>query len=254
MTPRRVAAACLLTSALAGVQVVAHEMGTTRVSVVFHDDRRYEIEIVTDAAALLDKLETTAGRQASIGERDAAPAVFANRLAALDAVFRSRLIVAFDEVGDRPATEYAVSPWTDLSAPVATIRLTGKIPATAREFKWAYFWTFTTYALSVRATTGDDPVVESLESGQTSTPFDLGFMRRTVMSRWPGYVMPLMVIALSSFVGWCAWPQSRLSADAARARDILALTRISRGVPVRGADTRTRTREHAPFREIHAAR
>lgn len=32
------------------------------------------------------------------------------------------------------------------------------------------------------------------------------------MSRWHGYVVPLVVIALSSFVAWCAWPPSRIAA------------------------------------------
>jgi hypothetical protein len=32
------------------------------------------------------------------------------------------------------------------------------------------------------------------------------------MSRWHGYVYPLIVIALSTFVGWCAWPPPRVAA------------------------------------------
>jgi hypothetical protein len=219
-----VAAVLLMTPALTGgVQVRAHELGTTRVSVVFHHDRRYEIEVVTDAAALLEKLEIVAGRPTGTMRAEMPPAVLADRLSALDGIFRPRLIVAFDGVGDRPAIEYAVSPPTDVSAPVATIRLTGTIPRTARTFAWAYFWTFTTYALSVRTAKAGDPVVEWLESGQTSTPFSLAALapppsrltdawrsRREFMSRWHAYVVPVVVIALSSFVTWCAWPHSRL--------------------------------------------
>ena len=37
--------------------LLAHEIGTTRVSVTFPDDGRYRIEVVTDASSLLDKLE-----------------------------------------------------------------------------------------------------------------------------------------------------------------------------------------------------
>src|SRR3954462_4486523 len=40
----------------------AHEIRTTRVSVLLHDDRTYAIEIVTDAAALFEKLEASGGR------------------------------------------------------------------------------------------------------------------------------------------------------------------------------------------------
>ena len=41
--------------------VRAHEIGTTRVSVLFDEGRTYDIEIVTDAAALVEKLEASAG-------------------------------------------------------------------------------------------------------------------------------------------------------------------------------------------------
>ena len=44
-----------------GALVHAHEIGTTRVSVLFHEGRGYDIEIVTDAAALVEKLEAVAG-------------------------------------------------------------------------------------------------------------------------------------------------------------------------------------------------
>ena len=47
---------------LFGTAPHAHEIGTTRVSVLFRDDRTYEIEIVTDAAALTEKLEAVIGR------------------------------------------------------------------------------------------------------------------------------------------------------------------------------------------------
>ena len=40
-----------------GAAVRAHEIGTTRVSVLFQEGRTYDIEIVTDAAALVEKLE-----------------------------------------------------------------------------------------------------------------------------------------------------------------------------------------------------
>ena len=62
-----VAAACGIaaTIVLCGSVARAHEIGTTRVSVVFRVDRTYHIEIVTDAAALLEKLEASAGRPPS---------------------------------------------------------------------------------------------------------------------------------------------------------------------------------------------
>src|SRR5437867_13383322 len=47
---------------IGGSAIHAHEIGTSRVSVRFNEDRTYDVEIVTDAAALAEKLETTAGR------------------------------------------------------------------------------------------------------------------------------------------------------------------------------------------------
>ncbi|PWU04480.1 MAG: hypothetical protein C5B51_16650, partial [Terriglobia bacterium] len=51
-----------LVIALAGAAALgAHEIGTTRVSVVFENGRTYNVEIVTDATALAEKLEASAG-------------------------------------------------------------------------------------------------------------------------------------------------------------------------------------------------
>ena len=44
------------------------------------------------------------------------------------------------------------------SAPIATIRLTGRDPAGAREFTWTYGWTFASYALTVRRAAAEEPV------------------------------------------------------------------------------------------------
>ena len=41
-------------SILCGIALYAHEIGTTRVSVLLHEGRTYDVEIVTDAAALVD--------------------------------------------------------------------------------------------------------------------------------------------------------------------------------------------------------
>src|SRR5205085_3847104 len=56
-------ASCLAGSVWVGGGVVrAHEIGTTQVSALLPADRTYSIEIVTDAASLVEKLEASAGR------------------------------------------------------------------------------------------------------------------------------------------------------------------------------------------------
>ena len=48
---------CAANLAVFGAAVMqAHEIGTTRVSVLLQPDRTYQIEIVTDATALIEKL------------------------------------------------------------------------------------------------------------------------------------------------------------------------------------------------------
>src|SRR5690242_13175936 len=46
---------------LCGGAARAHEIGTTRVAVLIHDDKTYDVEIVTDATALAEKLDASAG-------------------------------------------------------------------------------------------------------------------------------------------------------------------------------------------------
>jgi hypothetical protein len=151
---RAAACAALLSC---GTVAQAHEIGTTRVSAVFHDDRRYDIEIVTDAAALVEKIEAVGGPDRPFDE-----------------VFLQRVTVAFDGVAHRPALQYAVSPPDDaLSPSVATIRLSGDAPPDARHVTWTYGWTFASYALSLGNVGTEHPTTEWLEGGQTSAPFAL---------------------------------------------------------------------------------
>jgi hydrogenase/urease accessory protein HupE len=143
----------------AGGFAQAHEIGTTRVTVVFQESASYEIEIVTDAAALVEKLQTVSGET---------PGAATPQLQNYDEVFRNRLMAAFDGSAVRPAIEYAVSGVaTAISAPIATIRVRGAIPQGARQFTWRYSWTFATYSLTVR--NGSAETTEWLEGGQTST-------------------------------------------------------------------------------------
>jgi len=157
---------------LIGSSIVrAHEVGTTRVTVLLQAGRSYDIEIVTDATALAEKLEVLAGRPPS---PDKSSARLQASLATSDEIFRRRLKVRFDGLEVRPAIEYSVWPQADATSPaLATVRLTGEIPQGAHDFTWTYSWTFTPYALVVRNDQSDKPVTQWLEGGQTSAPFAL---------------------------------------------------------------------------------
>jgi hydrogenase/urease accessory protein HupE len=162
-----VAVAALLCSGV----VRAHEIGTTRVSVLLKKDRTYDIEIVTDAGALADKLEASTGGSAPSNLN---PAGFKTLLEGFEQIFRQRVKIAFDGAEVWPAIALSVEPPIDAtSATAATMHLTGDIPAGTRNFSWNFGWTFASYALTIRSAATDNPATQWLEGGQTSAPFAL---------------------------------------------------------------------------------
>jgi hypothetical protein len=166
-----VAALCAAGIGLRSVTARAHEVGTTRVSVLFPEGRAYDIEIVTDASALVEKLEASAGRSLPA---DAGPARLQALLPGLEEIFRRRVKVVFDGAEVRPTIAYAVTPAVDASSAIAaTIRLTGEIPKDARLFAWTFAWTFTSYAMTVESAASGTPPIQWLEGDQTSAPFDI---------------------------------------------------------------------------------
>jgi hydrogenase/urease accessory protein HupE len=167
---RRVAAAAVVTCFCA-VPLRAHEIGTTRVSVAFADDGTYQIEIVTNAAALVEKLEASSG-SSSPAETHADR--LQNLLRSFDETFRTRVNVAFDGVEVQPTAAYFVTTAIDNpSATSATIRLSGQTPSDAKHFTWTYSWTFASYALTVRRASSESTVTEWLEGNQMSAPIAL---------------------------------------------------------------------------------
>src|SRR5881396_2759907 len=156
---------------LCSAAAYAHEIGTTRVSVVFQQGGSYDIEVVTDAAALGEKLDTLTGQPVRSGQSDKE---LQAKLQSNDELFRRRLVVAFDGNAVDPEIDYSVSgAATEISTPVATIRLKGAIPKGSRQFVWAYSWTFATYSLTVGTYGQEAGTTQWLEGGQTSTPISL---------------------------------------------------------------------------------
>jgi hydrogenase/urease accessory protein HupE len=163
--------AAVVVGLLSAAEVRAHEIGTTRVAVLFHEGRTYEVEIVTDAEALVDKLEASLSRSPITETR---PARLQSLLTNLDGTFRQRVKIDFGEGEARPEIAYSVAPGSDdMSAAVATIRLTGPIPPGVRQFAWTYAWTFASYAMVVRAAPTENPVTQWLLGGQRSAPIAL---------------------------------------------------------------------------------
>jgi hydrogenase/urease accessory protein HupE len=171
---RRLVNAVLCVTLVLGVGAAAlraHELGTTRVSVLFNEGRTYTIDIVTDATGLVEKLGASRGQ---LPAADLGPDRLQPALVSFDETFRRRVKLAFDASEVHPAIAYTVSPGTGATpSPVATIRLTGEIPPGARRFTWSYAWTFASYAMTMRSVADANPTTEWLEGGQISAPFAL---------------------------------------------------------------------------------
>jgi len=166
-----VALCVAVVGSLCAVPASAHEIGTTRVTALFVEGRTYDVQIVTDATALAEKLEASVGKTLPANSQ---PAKLQSLLTSLDETFRQRFKIAFDGTVVRPLIAYSVEPAIDdTSAAAATIRLTGEIPPAAHDFRWTFGWTFASYALSIRSGPSANAVTEWLEGGDTSAPFAL---------------------------------------------------------------------------------
>ena len=155
----------VIAALLSSLAAQAHEIGTSRVYVVLHAGQNYDVEIVTDATALAEKLGGKDGAQA---------AQLQALLVGADKQFRQRIQLAFDGVPMHPAITYNVAPAIDeSSAAAATIHLTGPIPPKAQNLTWKFGWTFASYALTVRGEASANPTTQWLEGTETSKPFSV---------------------------------------------------------------------------------
>ena len=166
---RRCLAALLLVALLLPRSAVAHEIGKTQITAWMHDGL-YQIDIVVDPDALLSTLEAYGGRDLS---RDLSRVERDRRIAALGEVLLSRVQVAFDARGVKPAFEYlAASAFNDMAQSPSLVRLCGSIPPGARDFEFAYELALGTYAFNARV--GDGPVrTQWIVGTGPSTPVSL---------------------------------------------------------------------------------
>ena len=156
----------MATALVVGDRLDAHEIGTTRVSMRFPTANRYEVEIVTDGQALLEKLATVDGHSAPSAAPD-------ERFKTLEDVFRKRALIAFDSHPARPDVHATFAPAVDeLSAPVVTISLSGPVPSTASQLTWKYGWTFASYGFRTESAGGRGST-QWLEGNQSSAPIPL---------------------------------------------------------------------------------
>ncbi|MEO5896478.1 MAG: HupE/UreJ family protein [Vicinamibacterales bacterium] len=166
---RATACAVLLFAAVAlqPCPVAAHEIGTTRVALVLDPTGTYDLEIVTDAAVLLERLEAAGGSPVDVPS-DAGS--LRDRLKLHEDVFRRKVRLTFDHLTDRPVVVWSVTPGSGVGSPVVTIHLRGTVPDGSKDVTWHYAWTSSRYSFSIRR--GDDAsgFTEWLDGDQSSTP------------------------------------------------------------------------------------
>ena len=160
----------VLASLLLAGSLQAHEIGTTRVAVQFRPDQTFNIEVATDAQALLEKLNVTSGLPPA---PETNVTKLQSTLQAFDQQFHRRVKIAFDGVEVPAQATYSVTPGdgTVNSVPGANIRLQGNIPPGARQFTWTFGWTFATYGLTIRNASSDNVATQWLEGTDASAPF-----------------------------------------------------------------------------------
>ena len=141
---------------VSAIPVSAHEIGRTQAIATFDGRGGYQVDIVVDPDTLLTKLEVFAGRPVTASnrvgrlERD-------QRIDDLRNVIRERVAVWFDDGRTVPQLEYRPArAFSDLAQAPSLIRLTGVVPAGAREFSIANGLALGSYALNV--TIGNSPV------------------------------------------------------------------------------------------------
>jgi hypothetical protein len=160
-------------AALLAVDLPAHELERTQVALTFADDGSFVLEIANDPAWLLLRLESFAGGQVPAGlnvdGRDA-------RLRELAGVFVDRLVLFVDGHEVRPESAEYVPPRTarpdDVLPPLATYRLRGHMPRSARSLRWLYGLVIDPYPLTIMRADGA-AMTEWVQGSDWSRPLDL---------------------------------------------------------------------------------
>jgi hypothetical protein len=150
--------------------VHAHEAGTTRVVASFTPDRRYAIELTTDASTLLARLEAARKQPRS---SPATVADYRRGFAALCDEVGRHLAASFDGAPAPVSPSCVVDDEVTGSDPAVaslgvTIRFSGQIPVGAARFTWQYGLTSTAYALTIVSSDGSADPAQWLEGEQIS--------------------------------------------------------------------------------------
>ena len=164
----------LIVAIIAGAPVSAHELGPTQVLVTLENSAQYEIRLVTDPAALLDRLALLSGSPSS-GSQD-------DRLAMLLPTLLSHVEIAFDGAQVRPE----IAPRFFVDGSQTSLMFRGKIPRGSRSFTWRSSLLYSGYPLLVQTGRSSDPAVQWLQARQQSAPVSVPAAPDHTPRRLPG--------------------------------------------------------------------
>ena len=162
-------AACCATA----LPVFGHDLERTLVSLTFHSDGTFVLDIANDPTWLLLRLESFAGGQVQPGMTSDARD---RRLRELSDMFIDRVVLFVDghEVRPRSAEYLPPPPAPSVNAPVplATFRLRGVMPADARALRWLYGLVIDPYPLTITRADGQSRT-EWIDGSNWSGTIDL---------------------------------------------------------------------------------
>ena len=179
---------------LGNISVAAHETGTTHVTATLRKDHSVEIEIRTDADALLEKLESAAGEGAG---RPGEPSAIAARLQRLDEVIRSRAPQHPHRRAHEAAAQYSVVQ-AGSDPPLAIVTMRSQTPASTGGLTWKFGWTFTIYTFDAYLEGTGLTVTKQLEGNEESVLLSAG----TVVAGSADKSRPGTIIGWNVAGGW----------------------------------------------------
>jgi hypothetical protein len=170
--------------------VSAHDLERTQIALTFAADGSFVLDISNDPDWLLLRLESFAGGRVAAG---VTPAMRDARLRELGRVFLDRVVLFVDGREIRPESAEYEPPRAQLASdalpPLATFRLRGRMPATARTLRWLYGLVIDPYALTIHRADGR-ALVEVIEGSNWSSVLDLSgqFRQRTWLDVTRDYI------------------------------------------------------------------
>jgi len=171
--------ACCLSAAIAASPAIAHDVELTRVSATFRQNGDYQVDLYYDVNAWLLGLPPQHLRPDDIRRVDSLPTEHTRRrLAELRGFVERGVRIRFDDEKYIPTVGFVENPERPTSqaepgALLRIVRLTGRVPPTAKCFDFWASKSFGNIVLMISHESREGVVQQLLERGERSRPFEL---------------------------------------------------------------------------------